>query len=105
MTTCHEQLPHHFIFGVLCISFYLFGFQFGVLNGLFDQFIGDRNAGIASMIMRIEQVDAFDRAVFCMIKMPGIQGILFAVLLFLDRIIKDQDPVTALDLSYDGFGL
>ena len=75
------------------------------MNGLFDQFINDRNGGIAGMIMCIEQVDTFGGTVFCMIKMLSIQCILFAVLLFLDFIVKDHDSVTAFYLSYDGFSI
>ena len=57
------------------------------------------------MVVSIEQVYTFDGAIFCMIKMPGVQGILFAELLFLNRIIKDQNPITELNLSYDGFNV
>lgn len=52
------------------------------------------------MIEGIQQVNALHCAVFCVVKMPCIQGIFSAVRFFLDSVVKDQHAIRSLDLSH-----
>ena len=53
------------------------------------------------MVMSVEQIYPFDCTIFRVIKMIGIQSVLFAIGLFLNGVIKNQYTILTFELSYN----
>lgn len=82
-----------FVLGFLAFPLHLPCFKAAVLPGLADQFKGHRQRRAAHMAQAVGQVDAFDRPVLGVVKVPAYQFIFIGVRPFLKAIVKDQYAV------------
>ena len=94
-----DHLAHQFIFGLLAFALDL-ARRHVALERLLHQLERHRNGPAVSVVQRVQEVDAFDRATASVVVMPADQIALVRPRLFLDRVVKNQHAFSSLHFPH-----
>ena len=108
MDAFFNHLAHQLVFGHLCRPLFLAGFDLAPATRFAHRLKSDRHAQGQFLPRRVavikcrQKVDAFHRAVLCVVVMPTDQLALIGVRLLLDAVVKNQAGRPGLVLANQG---